>query len=109
LGKYHPLLFKILGIPKPLRAEIISKGEGGQRIAYFDSGKRFMQEITTWKPLEKYSFDFNPEKGFIVGHFFDLSDGIFKVPNGSYLQLYSFQQPTVWIGGFIFCSICQSD
>jgi hypothetical protein len=36
-----PLLFKLLDIPKPLRAEIISAGEGGSRIAYFDTGKRF--------------------------------------------------------------------
>ena len=80
-----PLLFKIWGIPKPLKAEVISVGEGGQRIAYFDSGKRFIQTITTWKPLREYSFDFNPEKGFIVGHFFDLSDGVFQVPSGTYL------------------------
>ena len=79
------LLFKVFGIPKPLKADIISTGEGGQRIAYFNSGKRFIQKITTWKPLHEYSFDFNPEPGFIVGHFFDLSDGIFRVPNGKYI------------------------
>jgi hypothetical protein len=80
-----PLLFKILGVPKPLKAEVISIGEGGQRIAYFEGGKRFIQKITSWKPLREYSFDFNPEPGFTVGHFFDLSDGIFRVPNGTYL------------------------
>jgi hypothetical protein len=80
-----PLAFKILGIPRPLKAEIISAGKGGKRIAYFDSGKRFIQEITSWQPFQLYSFDFNPEKGFMVGHFFDLADGIFRVPNGSYL------------------------
>ena len=80
-----PLAFKILGIPRPLKAEIISAGQGGKRIAYFDSGKRFIQEITSWQPFELYSFDFNPEEGFIVGHCFDLSAGVFRVPNGSYL------------------------
>lgn len=80
-----PLLFQILGVPKPLKADIISMGKDGQRIAYFNSGKRFIQKITTWKPFEEYSFDFNPEKGCIVGNFFDLSDGIFRVPNGTYL------------------------
>jgi hypothetical protein len=80
-----PFIFKILGVPKPLKADVVSTGEGGQRIAYFSSGKRFIQKITTWKPLHEYSFDFNPEPGFIVGHFFDLSDGIFRVPNGTYL------------------------
>ncbi len=79
-----PITFKLLGIPRPLRADLLVEGEGGQRIAYFDTGKRFIQEITTWKPLKEYSFNFNPEKGFKVGYFFDISDGIFRVPNGSY-------------------------
>jgi hypothetical protein len=80
-----PFIFKVLGIPKPLKADIISKGVGGQRIAYFDTGKRFIQKITTWKPFDEYSFEFNPEQGFVVGHIFDLSDGVFRVPNGTYI------------------------
>jgi len=80
-----PFAFKLLGIPRPLRAELLEEGVGGKRIAYFDTGKRFIQEITAWRPLEEYSFDFNPESGFIAGHFFDISDGVFRVPNGSYL------------------------
>ena len=80
----NPRAFKLLGIPRPLRADLLVEGKGGHRIAYFDSGKRFIQEITTWEPLKEYSFNFNPEKGFKVGYFFDISDGIFRVPNGSY-------------------------
>lgn len=80
-----PFIFKILGVPKPLKADLISTGDGGQRIAYFDNGKRFIQKITTWKLFREYSFEFNPEPGFIVGHLFDLSDGIFRVPTGTYL------------------------
>lgn len=79
-----PLLFKLLNIPKPLKAEMEAVGEGGSRIAYFDSGKKFLQKITVWKPLSEYSFSFNPEKGFKVGYFFDLSDGIFRILSGSY-------------------------
>src|SRR5262245_7133761 len=45
-----PAIFKLLDIPKPLRAEIISEGQGGKRIAYFDSDKTFIQEILVWKP-----------------------------------------------------------
>lgn len=82
-----PMTFKLLGIPRPLRADLLTEGKGGQRIAYFDTGKRFIQEITTWEPLKEYSFNFNPEKGFKGGYFFDLSDGIFKVPNGSYFLM----------------------
>jgi hypothetical protein len=79
-----PMIFKILDIPKPLRAEIISVGQGGRRIAYFDSGKKFMQEILVWKPLTEYSFSFNPEKGFKVLYFFELSEGVFQIPTGAY-------------------------
>ncbi|TDP01680.1 hypothetical protein [Flavobacterium sp. 245] len=79
-----PTIFKILDIPKPLKAEIISEGQGGTRIAYFDSGKKFMQEILVWKPLTEYSFSFNPEKGFRVCYFFELSEGVFRIPFGAY-------------------------
>lgn len=79
-----PTIFKLLDIPKPLRAEIISKGPSGRRIAYFDSGKKFMQEILVWKPLTEYSFSFNPEKGFKVLCFFELSEGVFQIPTGAY-------------------------
>lgn len=79
-----PTIFKILDIPKPLRAEVISEGIGGKRIAYFDNGKRFIQEIQVWEPLKEYSFSFNPEKGFKVCYFFDLSEGVFQIPTGAY-------------------------
>ncbi len=79
-----PAIFKLLDIPKPLKADIISEGQGGKRIAYFDNGKRFMQEILVWKPLTEYSFSFNPERGFRVCHFFDLSEGVFQIPSGAY-------------------------
>jgi len=81
----HPRYFRFLGIPNPLRAEVINTGVGGQRIAYFDTGKRFIQQITVWDPLREYAFSFNPEKGFKVAFFFDLSDGIVQIPTGSYL------------------------
>lgn len=79
-----PKIFRLLGIPRPLKANLLIEGEGGKRIAYFDNGKRFIQEITKWKPHSEYSFNFNPEKGFVVAYFFDLSEGVFKVPRGSY-------------------------
>ena len=72
IGQYSdPIIFRILDIPKPLKAEVISEGEGGKRIAYFESGIRFIQEILVWKPNKEYSFSFNPEKGFRVFYFFD--------------------------------------
>ncbi len=80
----HPAIFRILDIPKPVKAEIISDGVGGRRIAYFDNKKRFVQEILVWNPFTQYSFSFNPEKGFRVAYFFDLSSGVFQIPSGSY-------------------------
>lgn len=79
-----PFIFKLLDIPKPLRAEIISEGQGGSRIAYFDTGKKFIQKILVWKPLTEYSFSFNPEKGFRVCYLFELSEGVFRILTGAY-------------------------
>lgn len=81
----HPLVFRIAGIPDPVRAEVVSTGVGGERIAYFATGKRFLQRITKWVPPREYAFTFNPEKGFKVLYFFDLSDGLVQIPAGSYL------------------------
>lgn len=81
----HPTFFKLVGIPHPLRAEVLADGVDGERIAYFDTGKRFIQRITVWDPLREYAFTFNPEKGFTVVYLFDLSDGVVQIPSGSYL------------------------
>lgn len=81
----HPRYFRFLGIPNPLRAEVIDSGVGGQRIAYFDTGKRFIQRITVWNPNREYSFTFNPEKGFKVAFFFDLADGVVQIATGYYV------------------------
>jgi hypothetical protein len=82
-----PFIFKILDIPKPLKAELVSGGRHGKRIAYFKNGKRFEQEILEWKPFETYSFSFNPEKGFRVLYWFDISTGVFQILSGSYLLI----------------------
>lgn len=79
-----PWYFKLLNIPKPLKAEVTKNGVGGKRIAFFNNGKKFIQTISTWEELKEYSFTFNPEKHFVVGFFFDLSDGVFRILTGSY-------------------------
>lgn len=89
-----PIIFRLLDIPKPLRAEVISEGIGGKRIAYFDCGKRFIQEILEWKPFTEYSFSFNPEKGFKVCYLFELSEGVFRIPSGAY-HLFTNGQITI--------------
>ena len=81
----HPRYFRFLGIPNPLRAEVIDSGVGGQRIAYFDTGKRFIQQITVWDPHREYAFTFNPEPGFKVVFCFDLADGVVQIATGYYV------------------------
>ncbi|RNL77999.1 hypothetical protein ED312_20070 [Sinomicrobium pectinilyticum] len=90
-----PVIFRLLDIPKPLKAEMLSEGQGGRRIAYFDSGKKFVQEILVWRPLIEYSFTFNPEKEFRVCYFFELSEGVFQVPAGAYYLITKEQTTTL--------------
>ncbi len=79
-----PIIFRLLNIPKPLKSEVVSEGTDGIRIAYFNNGKKFIQKILIWKPLQHYSFSFNPEKGFKVLYFFELAQGVFRIPTGAY-------------------------
>ena len=79
-----PFIFKILDIPKPVKADIMTEGKGDKRIVYFNSGKKFMKEILDWNQFTEYSFSFNPEKGFRVCYFFELSEGIFQILKGAY-------------------------
>lgn len=80
----HPAYFSLLGIPKPLRAEVIEPGVGGTRTAFFANGLRFSQEITAWQPFERYAFTFRADPGFRVGYLLDLSDGPFQMKAGTY-------------------------
>lgn len=80
----HPAYFSLLGIPKPLRAEVVKPGVGGARTAFFSNGRRFSQEITAWQPYERYAFTFRADPGFRVGYLLDLSDGPFQMKAGAY-------------------------
>ena len=81
---HSPVLY-LLGIPKPLRAEIPTPGVGGCRIAHFGNGKKFLQQITAWEQPSHYAFTFQAEKGFRVGFFFDLATGPFRMCSGEYV------------------------
>jgi hypothetical protein len=80
----HPAYLSILGIPKPLRADIVRPGVGGARTAFFSNNLRFSQEITEWLPPERYAFTFKPDPGFRVAYFLDLSNGPFRMVAGAY-------------------------
>jgi hypothetical protein len=81
---HHPAYLSFLGIPKPLRAEVVEPGLGGTRTAYFSNGRRFSQVITEWRPYERYAFTFQPDPGFRVAYLLDLSSGPFQMKAGSY-------------------------
>ena len=80
----HPTYFSLLGIPKPLRAEVTKPGVGGRRTAFFANGRTFSQEITTWQPHTQYNFTFRADPGFRVSYLLDLSNGPFQMTAGSY-------------------------
>jgi hypothetical protein len=80
----HPAYLSVLGIPKPLRAEVRRPGKGGVRIAYFTNNLRFSQEITEWRPYERYAFTFDPDPGFRVAYVLDLCRGPFRMVAGAY-------------------------
>jgi hypothetical protein len=60
----HPTYFSVLGIPKPLRAEIVEPNVGGTRTALFSNGLCFSQRITEWQPHERYAFTFRADPVF---------------------------------------------
>lgn len=80
----HPTYFSLLGIPKPLRAEIIEPGLGGARVAFFSNHHCFSQKITEWQPPERYAFTFQADPGFRVAYVLDLFDGPFRMNAGAY-------------------------
>lgn len=80
----HPIYLSILGIPKPLRAEVQEPGVGGVRIAYFSNDLRFSQVITEWRPSERYTFTFKADPGFRVAYLLNLSNGPFRMIAGAY-------------------------
>lgn len=85
VGRFRfPLLLSLLGVPKPLSAEVMVEGIGGYREAIFSNKAQFRQEILEWDLHRKYKFRFNPTTNFRVGHFMNLANGPFKIETGGY-------------------------
>ncbi len=87
-----PLLLSLLGIPKPLSAEVMVEGVGGYREATFSNKAQFKQEILEWDLHRKYRFRFNPTTNFRVGHFMNLAKGPFQIETGGYELLREGEQ-----------------
>ena len=102
----HPAIFKALGVPRPLRAELKGTGVGSTRTAWFDNQKRFIQTVLEWKPPACFRFTFAPDPGFRAGFVFDLSCGPFRIVEGWYrLAEVEANATQVTLGSRYFCSI----
>jgi hypothetical protein len=107
----HPAYLAILGIPKPLRAEVVAAGVGGARFATFSNGLRFSQRITDWQPNERFGFTFEADPGFRVAYCLDLARGPFRMRSGAYriepalagarLSLMSEYELQGWVGALL--------
>jgi len=102
----HPAIFRILGVPRPLRAELQGVGIGASRTAWFDNLKRFTQVVSEWRPPTNLRFSFTADPGFRAGYLFDISSGPFRIIEGWY-QLDEIR-PTATratLGTRYFCSV----
>ncbi len=54
-----PPIFKFLGIPQPLRAELTGAGIWARRTAWFNNGKRFTQIVLEWREFSCFRFSFS--------------------------------------------------
>ena len=101
-----PAAFTLLGVPRPLRAELSGAGLGARRTACFDNGKCFRQVVTAWEPARHLRFRFNPDPGFRVGYFFDLSRGPFRILEGWYrLEPDGSTATRLSLGTLYYCSL----
>jgi hypothetical protein len=102
----HPAIFKVLGVPRPLRAELRGDGVGAERTAWFDNGKRFTQVVSEWRPPAGYRFSFQADPGFRAGYLFDLSRGPFRMVEGWYrLEALGPKLTAATLGSRYLCSI----
>lgn len=102
----HPSIFRLLGVPRPLRAELEGGGVGACRTAWFDNGKRFRQVVSEWRPPSSLRFSFTADPGFRAGYLFDLSAGPFRILEGWYhLEALQATATRATLGSRYRCSI----
>src|SRR5699024_7364633 len=69
----EPWYFRVLDIPKPIRADITRHGKVGRRIAYFTNRILFIELILSWNEPQTYGLTFEPEANFRVGLLLNLA------------------------------------
>ncbi len=85
--EYKTGFFHALGIPRPIRAELVSQGKGGIRIGYFEYGLKFIETIENWHPQQSFSLHINVDRESIRNKAFDthvLAGNNFKFIDATY-------------------------
>lgn len=85
--EYQAGFFNYLGIPRPIKAEVTKKEIGGKRTGNFEGGLKFVENITSYKPLQEVSFDIKVDPESVRQNVFDqhvLNGNYFSFVNATY-------------------------
>jgi hypothetical protein len=83
-------LFRVMGFPRPIKAELDRNGIGGVRKAIFDKGLFFTETVTQWDSLKSFTFTIEADPGSIPptaldehvtvgGEYFDVLEGRYEI------------------------------
>lgn len=83
-------LFRVMGFPRPIRAELDRNGVGGVRKAIFDKGLFFTETVTQWDSLKSFTFTIEADPESIPptaldehvsvgGEYFDVLEGRYEI------------------------------
>lgn len=103
----------LIGLPRPLEATLSHDGPGGLRIATFERGLKFREQVTDWQPEQRISFtikaeDVPPtaldEHVAVGGPYFDVLQGTYRIerlgPHVVLLHLESRQRLSMLFNGY---------
>ncbi len=86
-NEYHPGLFNLVGIPRPINASVDKKEVGGKRIGNFEGGLKFLETITEYEENKKVSFNIKIDSNSVRQKVFDqhvLKGNYFSFVDASY-------------------------
>lgn len=86
-SEYDRGIFNMMGIPRPISAQVNSKKVGGQRIGNFENGLRFIENIVLYHENEKVAFDITVDNSSVGDEVFEqhvLKGNYFKFVDACY-------------------------
>ena len=92
----------LLNFPRPVAATLTGTGVGSRRLATFERGVSFFEDVTLWEPGRRIAFTIRADPAFIPhtafdqhiivgGRFFDVLDGTYEIeplPGGAGCNLH---------------------